>query len=178
MLTDTAALYLGIGWPILSVYTRYTWRKNEIVTSQGRSWTEVSEETKLGYLTPEEIGYVLARRHSEFHDTPGSRFYDVAREAYRQGHRLVLRERRLPFLTTATLSQRLAYRWRRAMAPRSIRRGIVKRVAYKNYSFDSELPLRVVFTCPTCFQRLRVAACERSVRVRCPTCRTVLTCDT
>lgn len=178
VLTDTAALYLGIGWPILSVYTRYTWRTNEVVTSQGRSWTEVSEETKLGYLTPEEIGYVLARRHSEFGDTPRSRFYKVARQAYCRGYKLVRRERRLPFLTAATLSKRFIYRWRRHMAPRSIRRGILKKLAYENYSFDSELPLRVVFTCSTCFQRLRVPAHKRGVGVRCPTCLTVLRCDT
>lgn len=45
ILTDTAAAYLGAGWLLLDAY-----REDEL------------SHQKLGYLTPEEFGYVLAKR--------------------------------------------------------------------------------------------------------------------
>lgn len=45
ILTDTAAAYLGAGWLLLDAY-----REDELT------------HQKLGYLTPEEFGYVLAKR--------------------------------------------------------------------------------------------------------------------
>ncbi|QKW05932.1 hypothetical protein HUT18_05530 [Streptomyces sp. NA04227] len=45
ILTDTAATYLGTGWLLLDAF------RQDALTSQ-----------KLGYLTPEEYGYVLAKR--------------------------------------------------------------------------------------------------------------------
>ncbi|MZE81698.1 hypothetical protein GTY57_33615, partial [Streptomyces sp. SID5475] len=45
------------------------------------------------------------------------------------------------------------------------------------YAFDAGPPLRVVFPCPVCCQRLRVPV-RGPVRVRCGLCRSVLDCDT
>lgn len=53
VLTDTAAVLLGAGWLLLDAY------REDALTHQ-----------KLGYLTPEEFGYVLARRARLFGEDP------------------------------------------------------------------------------------------------------------
>lgn len=53
ILTDTATTYLGAGWLLLDAY------REDASTSQ-----------KLGYLTPEEFGYVLAKRALAFGEDP------------------------------------------------------------------------------------------------------------
>ena len=53
ILTDTAATYLGAGWLLLDAY------REDGASSQ-----------KLGYLTPEEFGYVLAKRALVFGEDP------------------------------------------------------------------------------------------------------------
>ncbi len=53
ILTDTAAAYLGAGWLLLDAF------REDGASSQ-----------KLGYLTPEEFGYVLAKRALLFGEDP------------------------------------------------------------------------------------------------------------
>ena len=55
ILTDTAAAYLGAGWLLLDAY---------------REHGPFSQ--KLGYLTPEEFGYVLAQRAAVLRRGPGA----------------------------------------------------------------------------------------------------------
>ncbi len=57
ILTDTAAAYLGAGWLLLDAY---------------REHGPFSQ--KLGYLTPEEFGYVLAKRAEFFGEDPAPWF--------------------------------------------------------------------------------------------------------
>ncbi|MEU1128673.1 hypothetical protein ABZ383_02210 [Streptomyces sp. NPDC005900] len=156
ILTDTAATYLGAGWLLLDAY------REDGASSQ-----------KLGYLTPEEFGYVLAKRALAFGEAPETWFTSAqAYTAYTKGLARARRDERQPPLAAAAWADRRRY----AKDRRHAREGA--RAAGAAYAFTPDGPgaLRVSFPCPTCFQRIRVPARGR-VRARCTLCRTVLECD-
>ncbi|MGW3988867.1 hypothetical protein [Streptomyces sp. NPDC004830] len=156
ILTDTAAAYLGAGWLLLDAY------REDGVSSQ-----------KLGYLTPEEFGYVLAKRALVFGEDPSVWFTSAqAYTAYGRGMELARRDGRQPPLTAAGWAGRRRYARDRRLAPEGPQPGV-------RYAFspDAGGRLRVSFPCPTCEQRIRVPVQGR-VRARCALCRSVLECDT
>lgn len=170
LLTDTAATYLGAGWLLLDAF-----RQDE-VSSQ-----------KLGYLTPEEFGYVLAKRSLAFGEDPSVWFTsEQAHRAYVSGMELARLDGRQPPLTAAGWTGRRRYARERRYAQQG-QQGVLPfpsdRTARTDvpYSFTwgggREEPLRVSFPCPTCHQRIRIPVRGR-VRARCTLCRTVLECDT
>ncbi|MFE9564580.1 hypothetical protein ACFYM0_26145 [Streptomyces sp. NPDC006487] len=155
ILTDTAAAYLGAGWLLLDAY-----REDELT------------HQKLGYLTPEEFGYVLARRGRFLGSEDLSAWFTSpqAYEAYVRGRALADRDLRRAPLAAAGRRERLRY----AAARRS---GAAPPGA--PYGFEERAGgLRVSFPCPVCGQRLRLPAHGGPVRARCGLCRTVLDCDT
>ncbi|MFI1567378.1 hypothetical protein ACH4ZX_30760 [Streptomyces sp. NPDC020490] len=155
ILTDTVAAYLGAGWLLLDAY------REDSVSSQ-----------KLGYLTPEEFGYVLAKRALVFHEDPSVWFTSPqAYTAYVRGMAEARRDEQQPPLTGAGWAGRRRYARDRRHAP-----GPQPGVGYA-FSPDGGGRLRVSFPCPTCQQRIRVPVRGR-VRARCSLCRTVLECDT
>ncbi|MFI5961764.1 hypothetical protein ACIA8J_06310 [Streptomyces asoensis] len=159
ILTDTAATYLGAGWLLLDAY------REDGASSQ-----------KLGYLTPEEFGYVLAKRSLVFGEDPSVWFTSAqAYTAYGRGLERARRDERQPPLSAAGWAGRRRYaRERRLARERGSAGG-----AEGPYVFVADPPgsLRVTFPCPTCHQRIRVPVRGR-VRARCGLCRTVLECDT
>jgi hypothetical protein len=164
ILTDTATTYLGAGWLLLDAY------REDAVSSQ-----------KLGYLTPEEFGYVLAKRALAFGEDPSPWFTSPqAYTAYTAGRTLARRDEQQPPLTACGWAGRRRY----AKDRRSVQdhRGAGAVTASPppsggGYAFEGQAPLRVTFPCPTCQQRIRVPVRGR-VRARCGLCRTVLECDT
>ena len=158
--TDTTTTYLGAGWLLLDAY------REDGVSSQ-----------KLGYLTPEEFGYVLAKRALLFGEDPSVWFTSPqAYTAYTKGMALARRDGQQPPLTAAGWAGRRRYaRDRRHAQDRHTAVGTPD-VPYA-FTPDAEGPLRVSFPCPTCHQRIRVPVRGR-VRARCALCRTVLECDT
>lgn len=173
ILTDTATTYLGAGWLLLDAY------REDGASSQ-----------KLGYLTPEEFGYVLAKRAIAFGEAPETWFTSAqAYTAYTKGLAQARRDEQQPPLTAAGWAGRRRYAKDRRYAQErgsgagSGSGGAGAGVAPPGgaYSFSRESggaePLRVSFPCPTCRQRIRVPARGR-MRARCTLCRTVLECDT
>ncbi|MFF8828935.1 hypothetical protein [Streptomyces sp. NPDC015131] len=159
ILTDTVTTYLGAGWLLLDAY------REDGVTSQ-----------KLGYLTPEEFGYVLAKRALVFGEDPSPWFTSPqAYTAYTEGRALALRDGRQPPLTAAGRVGRHRYAKDRRHAREHP--GAATGLPYAFESGGREGGLRVSFPCPTCHQRIRVPVRGR-VRARCGLCRTVLECDT
>ncbi|MFE7464278.1 hypothetical protein ACFU6R_09240, partial [Streptomyces sp. NPDC057499] len=80
ILTDTVTTYLGAGWLLLDAF------REDPVSSQ-----------KLGYLTPEEFGYVLAERAAVFGEDPSPWFTSPqAYEAFRAGRERALQDTREP----------------------------------------------------------------------------------
>jgi hypothetical protein len=160
ILTDTATTYLGAGWLLLDAY------REDGASSQ-----------KLGYLTPEEFGYVLAKRSLLFGEDPSTWFTSArAYEAYAEGLARARRDERQPPLTAAGWAGRRRYARDRRPAQEDARVPAADAVPYR-FSPDGHGPLRVSFPCPTCHQRIRVPVRGR-VRARCSLCRTVLECDT
>ncbi|MFI6346868.1 hypothetical protein [Streptomyces sp. NPDC050560] len=157
ILTDTAAAYLGAGWLLLDAF------REDGVSSQ-----------KLGYLTPEEYGYVLAKRALAFDEDPSPWFTSPqAYPAYTRGLTLARQDERRPPLVSAGWAGRRRYaRDRRE----TLAHGPV-RPAGAPYAFEAGDPPRVSFACPTCFQRIRVPLRGR-VRARCGLCGVVQDCDT
>nr|WP_223184855.1 hypothetical protein [Streptomyces sp. CBMA152] len=159
ILTDTATTYLGAGWLLLDAF------REDGVSSQ-----------KLGYLTPEEFGYVLAKRAAAFDEDPSPWFTSPqAYPAYTAGLALARRDLQQPPLVAAGWAGRRRYAKDRRYAGEN---GGLPAGPTTAYSFESDRgELRVCFACPTCHQRIRVPVRGR-VRARCGLCRTVLECDT
>jgi hypothetical protein len=164
ILTDTAAAYLGAGWLLLDAY------RQDSVSSQ-----------KLGYLTPEEFGYVLAKRAIAFDEDPSPWFTSPqGYTAYTKGRAQALRDAQRPPLTTAGWTGRHRYAKERRYAMENPGRAAAHHpdAGSSAYAFEHGPDgLRVSFPCPTCHQRIRVPVRGR-VRARCGLCRTVLECDT
>ncbi|MER5766882.1 hypothetical protein [Streptomyces sp. NPDC001985] len=149
ILTDTVTTYLGAGWLLLDAF------REDRLTSQ-----------KLGYLTPEEFGYVLAERALVFGEDPSPWFTSPqGYTAYTKGRARALRDARRPPLTTAGWAARHRY-------ARDRRAGVAS--AGAGYAFERG---RVLFGCPTCHQRIRVGVGVRG-RVRCGVCHSILDCET
>ncbi|MFD8421412.1 hypothetical protein [Streptomyces sp. NPDC059466] len=160
ILTDTAATYLGAGWLLLDAY------REDAASSQ-----------KLGYLTPEEFGYVLAKRALVFGEDPSVWFTSPqAYTAYTKGMAKARGDEQQPPLTAAGWAGRRRYAKDRRHAQDHPASGTHPGVAYA-FTPDGRGPLRVSFPCPTCHQRIRVPVRGR-VRARCTLCGTVLECDT
>ncbi|MER6620578.1 hypothetical protein [Streptomyces sp. NPDC000931] len=160
ILTDTVATYLGAGWLLLDAF------RQDGASSQ-----------KLGYLTPEEFGYVLAKRALLFGEDPSVWFTSAqAYTAYTEGLALARRDEQQPPLVSAGWAGRRRYaRDRRHAEDRRVSAGRPD-VPY-SFTPAEHGSLRVAFPCPTCHQRIRVPVRGR-VRARCGLCRTVLECDT
>ncbi|TXS50995.1 hypothetical protein [Streptomyces sp. t39] len=159
ILTDTVTTYLGAGWLLLDAF------REDALTSQ-----------KLGYLTPEEFGYVLAGRAMVFGEDPSTWFTSPqGYRAWTAGRAEALRDARHPPLTTAGRVGRLRYARERRHALAGHPAGTGPEDAY---AFEQGPGgLRVSFPCTICHQRIRVPVSGR-VRARCGLCRTVLECDT
>ncbi|MFE3926666.1 hypothetical protein [Streptomyces sp. YIM B13508] len=161
ILTDTAATYLGAGWLLLDAF------REDRDSSQ-----------KLGYLTPEEFGYVLAKRALLFGEDPSVWFTSPqAYTAYREGLALARRDAEQPPLRAAGWAGRRRYARDRRHAQGDAEAPEAGRETVYRFSVDDHGPLRVSFPCPTCHQRIRVPVAGR-VRARCGLCRSVLECDT
>lgn len=162
VLTDTVATYLGAGWLLLDAY------RQDSLSAQ-----------KLGYLTPEEFGYVLAKRAELFGEDPSVWFTSPqAYEAYRTGRALASREAGQAPLAAAGWRERKRYALDRRWARSSVEgAGLLGRESGYRFERTAGGELRVSFRCPTCTQRIRVPLRGR-VHVRCGLCGAVLDCDT
>lgn len=162
VLTDTVSTYLGAGWLLLDAY------RQDSLSAQ-----------KLGYLTPEEFGYVVAKRAELFGEDPSAWFTSPqAYEAYVAGRALASRDARQAPLAAAGWMERRRYALDRRLARSGVERGALP-VGESGYRFErtADGELRVSFRCPTCMRRMRVPVRGR-VRARCGLCGTVADCET
>nr|WP_309242410.1 MULTISPECIES: hypothetical protein [unclassified Streptomyces] len=159
ILTDTTTAYLGTGWLLLDAFRE-----------------DATSRQKLGYLTPEEFGYVLAKRALAFDEDPSPWFTSPqAYTAYTKGRQRALDDLRRPPLTAVGWTGRRRYAKDRRYAQDHPEAGPDPNVPYV---FETgPQGLRVSFPCPTCHQRIRLPVRGR-VSARCGLCRTRLECDT
>ncbi|MBV9023085.1 MAG: hypothetical protein JO362_04640 [Streptomycetaceae bacterium] len=171
ILTDTAAAYLGTGWLLLDAYRE---------ESSVRGDKLVRSAFKLGYLTPEEFGYVLAKRALVWGDDIEAWFSSPeARDAYRTGLRRAQEDLRRPPLLRSSWASRRRYAADRRFVQWQWRTGAGSPLIRPcgDYAFEGGSQLRVAFPCPTCHQRVRVPV-RGKLTARCTVCRTEFECDT
>ena len=154
ILTDAACTYLGLGWTSLNAF-RVQSRKVDAQTT-------VVATHRLGYLTPEEFGYVLAKRYHLTGDNPRAMLKRrEVRQAYSWGARQARDEQ-------VALNHG---RWQRVWYV--VRRSVVRArrdlpLRWHAYCFTNDS--RVVLRCRTCTQLLRFPTGKRLIG-RCPNCR-------
>ena len=147
ILTDTTASYLGFGVTILNA-TNYS---NKIAGKP----TETTLEY-FGYLSPDEFGYLLARRDDAFNlNSRGKIGRPQWRKAYDNGLRKMRREQnKRPFLPRP---------WYEKFFTQLIKR--------KVSAAD-----KVKLECLKCSKNLRVPANNKKIVVNCPNCDTRFFC--
>jgi hypothetical protein len=161
ILTDTATVYLGTGWLMLNAYRA------------GQS---------LGYLSPAELGYVLAKRAQAFDENIERYLADnpAARQAYQAGARRAAQDQQAaPLVGCAPAAHRQYLKDKRHAAELTVSAGVsgLTMPYAGGYRFEGHGPMKVVFACPTCHQRLRVPV-DRTATIRCGTCRSTHPCLT
>lgn len=173
ILTDTTAALYGFGALMADAYevneTRWT-------DDHGKTWLRRTE-SGMGYLTPDELGYVLTR--GGFADVDAYLRSAHSRQALRAGRAHARRELRSPPLRSAPLWARalyllhglwatlVHYRAGSGAAPTTLRED-------QRYALDRE---RVSFRCVQCTQALRVPR-GKQLQARCPACEHRMDCTT
>ncbi len=174
ILTDTTAVYLGAGWPLLNAYRAgYT---NSYSYSDSHSYSE-----RLGYLTPEEYGYILGRRAIRFGEDPLPLLTSIdGKRAYENGYAQALGDWGVPPLASAAASSRRRYEKDRRRVQRRLDRGAPRpydATRGDGYTFSGRSPLKVTFACPGCGVYVRLPAYTRAA-IDCEVCDSRLDCDT
>jgi len=177
ILTDTAAVYLGVGWLCLNAYRRNEWYSE----STGGRVNVTTQEEQLGYLTPEEFGYVLGKRVLVFNETPDKLLTSVAAHlAYKEGYRKAVLDSHQPPLRDCGLGRRSLYTWRRRYLQSAASNGDLngQPSQFEHYRFEVTDTMKVIFECPVCCQQLRLPTYRRALRARCSVCTSELSCRT
>jgi hypothetical protein len=176
VLTDVTAAYLGVGWLCLNAYRRTKETSVEFVSWFERRETTTTTEERLGYITPDEFGYVLGKRALTFGDSPRWKFSSwQAMCSFQKGYRRARIEQYQPPYAKANLLRRIGYfrNVSRASKSRSI---VHAHGSIDPYRIDIGESLRVTFPCSTCSQGLRVPARRGSIQVSCSNCGTQHEC--
>lgn len=143
ILTDTTAVYLDVGWPLLNAYRAgYAYSYSDPDTYSQR----------LGYLSPEEYGYILGRRAIRFGEDPLPLLTSIdGQRAYKQGYAPALCDWDVPPLASAAASSRRRYEKDRSRVQRRLDRGTPRpydAARSDRYTFSGRSPLKVTFACP------------------------------
>ena len=149
ILTDTTAVYLGFGVTIMNA-TIY------LTKNAGKS-TEITREY-FGYLSPDEFGYLLARRDDAFNlNSRGKIGQPQWIKAYDNGLRKMRCEQnKRPFLPRPWYEKIFTYLVNRKVS----------------------VPDKVKLECLKCSKNLRVPTNNKKIVVNCPNCDTRFFCYT
>jgi len=137
-------------------------------------------EERLGYLTPEEFGYVLGKRSLALGEkVDGLITSPAATLAFNKGYRMAVAEHRTPPIAGCGWRQRLGYYWNRRYIQKVSRNSGLTGLSrsFGGYRFEVSDSMRVIFECPVCSQMLRLPT-EKRVVARCNICETSFECRT
>ncbi|MDQ4093979.1 MAG: hypothetical protein M3143_11445 [Actinomycetota bacterium] len=170
ILTDTASVYLGTGWLALNAHRMST-------TYSGNTCTTSTQS--LGYVSPEELGYILAKRalagdqHIETHLSP----HNTVRHAYRVGYQRALDDyQRAPLVDCNTMAAVQYQKDKMYAEELTAYRGLTSPFD-GGYRFQGYDPMKVIFHCPTCHHLMKTPV-DRSMTIRCRVCQSALKCET
>lgn len=164
VLTDVASAMYGFGALMLDQFVQ-TETRNQLPDGRVQITTH---ERAMGYLTPDELGWLLAK--SDF-DVGGQLDSRAARSVGKRGRDMVRTEATTPPLASS-MWRRWMYEIRRWWAEW---RGL-------NELYDESVPYafgdgKVTFRCPTCTQKMRLPV-RKELTATCPCCRRSLACST
>ena len=176
ILTDTASVYLGVGWLSLNAYRL---KETQESNSSGQSYIRYQEE-RLGYLTPEEFGYVLGKRTINFQEkVNGFLTSSAAKEAFKRGFQRARMEYQQPPLKNCGWLKRMFYRRNQRRIVNASRSGESKGLSrpFDGYQFNISDEIKVVFECPVCSQKLRIPL-YKNILAHCSVCQSSFQCET
>jgi hypothetical protein len=170
ILTETATVYLGTGWLTLDAHRTTT-------TYSSSSFT-TSTQT-LGYVSPEELGYILAKRVLAFDENIEAYLSrnNSARAAYETGYQRALLDYQRAPLADCEPAARAQYQKDKKYAVELTRSSDFVQSYDAGYQFQGHEPINVIFHCPACHHLVEIPI-DQSVTVRCDTCATALKCET
>jgi hypothetical protein len=170
ILTDTASVYLGTGWLALNAHRMST-------TYSGN--TRTTSTQTLGYVSPEELGYILAKRAlvcDENIKIPLSSD-NAVRHAYRAGYQRAVDDyQRAPLAGCHTMAAVQYQKDKMYAEELTAHRGLSPPFD-GGYRFQGYDPLKVIFHCPTCHHLAKIPV-DRSVTIGCRICQSALRCET
>ncbi len=166
ILTDTTAALYGFGALMADTY-RVSSTRQATATGTMVTWHEQS----MGYLTPDELGYVLTR--TGFADVDRYLESSAARDALECGRARALRELAAPPFAHAGLWARVVYGARR-LGAQLVMGGPGAPDDDRPYALHDG---RITFRCPVCCKLLRLPV-GRRLTAACPTCKHSVRCVT
>jgi hypothetical protein len=170
ILTDTASAYLGTGWLSLNAHRMSTTYSGDTCTTSTQT---------LGYVSPAELGYILAKRAmacDEHIDIPLSS-NNVVRHAYQAGYQRAVDDyQRAPLAGCDTITAAQYQKDKMDAEKLTAHRGLTAPFD-GGYRFQGYDPMTVIFRCPTCHHLAKVLV-DRSVSIRCRICQSALNCET
>lgn len=180
ILTDTTAAFLGIGWPCLNAHRAYQYTIERSAGFGARSLETTASEESIGYITPEEFGYVLGKRSLITGNSVRSKIDSgAAKDSFRKGMKLAKSEFHCPPLSKSSWISKRKYKsnlrvvngqipsWNESNQVRE----------FPQYSFHLSDSVRVQFSCPVCSQGLRLPTQIEVVAV-CSLCKSSIPCST
>lgn len=170
ILTDTASVYLSTGWLSLNAH--------RISTTYSGNTSTTSTQT-LGYVSPEELGYILAKRALACDENIEVRLSgdNAVRHAYQAGYRRAVDDYQRAPLADCGAMAAVQYQKDKIRAEKLTRSRGLTPPFDGGYRFQGYEPMQVIFRCPTC-HHLAKTPVDRSVTVRCRICQSALKCET
>jgi len=175
--TDTAATYLGVGWLCLNAYRM---SEESYVNIEAREIGKRTVEHRIGYLTPEEFGYVLGKRSLFFREQSDEFITSIAaKQACHEGYGKARSEYTRPPLSNSAILDRVYYYWNRRLSKDASKRSHMAGWLrpFRGYQFDVSDASKVIFECPICSQKLRLPI-QKRIWVRCALCHESFQCKT
>lgn len=180
LLTDTAAAYLGVGWLCLNAHRVTMSRQERNVGPTKREIRNTTKTEQLGYLTPDEFGYVLRKRSLAFGEEVDSAITSpAARSALYEGSTLAFGERWSAPIEGCSWWEKWGYFWNRRYVRNVHQKSGLTGNSHRfgGYQFEVADSMRVIFECPVCSQKLRLPTDKRVVAY-CSVCETSINCST
>lgn len=180
LLTDTTAVYLGVGWLCLNAHRVTVAKQHRFVSPEMLEVQTKTTEEKLGYLTPEEFGYVMQKRAFVFGEKVTRLITSAAaKSAFKKGSRLAFADRRSTPVVGRTWWPRWNYHRNRRFIWNMHRKSGLTGVSHSfgSYRFEISDSMRVIFECPVCSQQLRLPT-EKRVVATCGVCESAIDCKT
>lgn len=170
ILTDTTAAYLGFGQAMIDSY--------KVDLYYDSSHGKTKEEKYIGYIAPDEIGYIVGKRVLFFENKD----INECPHSFEWGIKNAFLDIKKPPYASASIPSKYSYKIRKMIFIRNKGNNKVSKSLKGHhkygYSFDNAINPNIIFDCRNCFQKLRLRLNQKNVKIRCPICKIEYSCST